>query len=234
MPGDPTAPTWPLFGITISVGEVSLRPVREADLETLVSLLPDDVEHDPSSTMLEGLDLGENRRRLLMQSYWRSWGTWSVDDWYLQFAVAHLGRLVGVQTLEAVHFPALRVVDSSSWLEPGSRGHGIGRAMRTGVLALAFDHLGATAAVSSAREENAPSLGVSHALGYEDNGVERSLSPSGPCTLRRMLLNRETWRSSGLGAAATVTGLDACAPWFGVEPERWPAAQYGAAGDRDE
>ena len=218
MSGDYGAPlAWPLFAIRITVGDVCLRPVREGDLDALATLLPADAEHDPSSTMLDGLGLDENRRRLFMQSYWRSWSSWSVDDWFIHFAVLHAGRLVGVQTLEAAHFPSLRVVDSSSWLSSDVRGRGIGRAMRTGALALVFDRLGAEAAVSSAREDNGPSLGVSRALGYEDNGVSMSLSPSGPCTLRHLILRRARWLSSGLGAGVTTTGTKACAPWFGVE-----------------
>ena len=84
--------------------------------------------------------------------------------------------------------------------------------MRTGVLALAFDHLGAEVAVSSAEPDNAPSLAVSHRLGYADNGVSRSNGPRGPIDLQHVRLTREAWRASG--RTATVTGVEACLPWF--------------------
>ena len=207
---------WPLFAIRIRIGDVALRPAREADLPTLVDLLPDDVEHDPSSELFDGLDLEGNRRRIFVQTYWRSAGTWSPERWWLPFLVTHEGRIVGLQTLEGEHFAELRVVDSSSWLATAARGRGVGVSMRAGILALAFDHLGAEAAVTSAREENAASLGVSRRLGYEDNGISRSRSPSGPCTLRHMVLSRRAWEASGRGARVEVRGLEGCGPWFGL------------------
>lgn len=208
---------WPLYGIRLTYGDVSLRPVRETDLDLLARLLPDDAEHDPSSEMLEGLSLEENRRRILLQSYWRSWGTWSVDSWCIYFLVSHRDRVVGVQTLEADHFRSLRTVDSSSWLRRDARRIGIGIAMRTAVLSLAFDSLGAETAITAARQDNQASLGVSSHLGYEGNGVSTSLSPSGPCTLQHMILRRSTWVRAALGEGVAVTGVAACAPWFGVD-----------------
>jgi RimJ/RimL family protein N-acetyltransferase len=208
---------WPLFGVQMKMGDVSLSPVSEADLPVLARMLPPDAEQDPASSMLDGLSIDENRRRILLQSYWRSWASWAVESWYIFFRVTAGGRLVGLQTLEAEHFPMLRTVDSSSWLVPEARGKGIGLAMRTAILALAFDHLRGDAAVTSAREDNLASIGVSRHLGYEDNGTSKSLSPSGPCILRHMILHRDSWLSSGHGTAVEVRGLGACASWFGVE-----------------
>jgi RimJ/RimL family protein N-acetyltransferase len=216
LPLEPSAdaPVDPLASATRP--PVSLRPVRESDLPTLLDLLPDDVEHDPASEMFAELDLAANRRRILLQMYWRSAGTWSVDTWSLPFLVTHAKRPVGIQLLEAQHFRDLRVVDSWSWLVHAARRQGVGVAMRAGVLALAFDHLGAEAAVSSAREENGASLGVSLRLGYQDNGVSRSRSPSGPCTLRHMILSRATWEASAWQGRVEVRGLAECRPWFGI------------------
>jgi RimJ/RimL family protein N-acetyltransferase len=209
--------SWPLFGLRLSCGEVSLQPVCEADLDELAGMLPDDYEHDPASVLLPELDLDANRRRLLRQTYWRAWGTWSVDSWKLPFRVAHDGRLVGVQALEADHFPDLRTVDSSSWLDSDCRRRGIGTAMRTAILALAFDHLGAQAAVTSARHDNLASLGVSRRLGYRDNGVSMTRSPTGPCQLRHMRLTRDDWVASSWGDSVTLTGIEPCAPYFGID-----------------
>ena len=205
------------MAIRLEIGALTLRPVRESDLAQLASMLPDDAEHDPASEMLAGLSLEENRRRILLQTYWKSLGTWSVDSWSILFRVVDGDRVVGVQGLEGEHFASLRTVDSWSWLDPAARARGMGVAMRTAVLALAFDHLGAQSAVSSASEDNVASLAVSRRIGYDDNGVSRSLSPSGPCTLRHMLLSKHVWAASGRGAAVTVRGLDGSAPWFGVD-----------------
>lgn len=207
---------WPPFALRIQVDDVSLRPVREDDLPCLLDLLPHDVEHDPASEMFGEMDLDGNRGRIILQSFWRSSGNWSPHSWSLPLLVARRGEAVGVQTLEAEHFPELRVVDSASWLAVSARGQGTGAAMRAGILSLAFDHLGAERAVTSAREDNAASIGVSRRLGYEDNGTSRTRSPSGPCTLRHMVLSKEAWEASEWSRTVQVRGVEGCGPWFGI------------------
>jgi hypothetical protein len=86
--------------------------------------------------------------------------------------------------------------------------------MRTGVLALAFDHLGAVAAISSATLDNAPSLAVSRRLGYADNGVSLSNSQDGVIELQHLRLLAETWRAAA--HAVEIEGVAACLPWFGL------------------
>ena len=124
--------------------------------------------------------------------------------------------MVGVQALEGERFPLLRTVDSFSWLAAHVRGQGLANLMRAGVLTLAFEHLGAEAAVSSAVLDNAPSLAVSRRMGYVDNGISRINTPSGPATLQHLRLTREDWQRQGRTAA--VTGVEACLPWFGESP----------------
>ncbi|MEV4534390.1 GNAT family N-acetyltransferase [Asanoa sp. NPDC049518] len=200
---------WPLFGLRLRCRDVGLRPVRDDDLPLLAAIQPDDYEHDPRAEMLDGLDLAANRARLVYQSHWRSLGTWSPAKWQLDFAVEHQGTLVGVQSLEAEDFPTLRTVDSGSWLVPTVRGRGLGVSMRLAVLGLAFDHLGALAAISSARHDNAASLGVSKRLGYTDNGVSLSDSTTGVFRLQHVRLTAERWRHGGETA---VDGLAPCLP----------------------
>ncbi len=207
---------WPLFGLRLDCNDVHLRPVRERDLPRLAALHPLDHEHDPSAGSFPGEDLAEHRRRLVYQGYWRALGTWSPTSWCLDFAVEHEGALVGVQSLEADEFLDLRTVDSGSWLVGSARGRGVGIAMRTAVLALAFDHLGALAAVTSARADNAASLGVSRHVGYRDNGVGLSRSVRGLVELAHLRMTAEEWRASGAGNRVTVSGLDPCLPWFGA------------------
>ena len=218
MSGEPNNESvWPLFDLRLTFNDTVLRPVRETDLKELARILPDDFEHDPSSNLWPGLDLASNRRRLLFQNYWRNWGTWSVESWTLDFCVIHQGQVVGIQALEAEHFVELRTVDSGSWLAPDYRGVGLGTSMRIAILGFAFDHLGAQAAITSARFENAASLGVSRRIGYQDNGVSMSRSPSGPCQLHHMRLTRDQWQESSLGDSVVVAGLSGCALYFGLE-----------------
>ena len=189
--------------------------MTESDLPLLASILPGDYEHDPHAEMLPGLDLAQNRERLVFQDYWRAMGTWSPSSWSLPLAVVYRGAVVGVQSLEAENFPSLRTVDSGSWLVPPARGRGVGVAMRTAVLGLAFDHLGALAAITSARQDNGASLGVSRSIGYTDNGVSLNDSGNGLVELQHMRLTLQQWRAAGHGSEVIVHGLTPCLPWFG-------------------
>jgi RimJ/RimL family protein N-acetyltransferase len=205
---------WPFFDLRVSCGEVRLRGVTDADLDPLLAVLPGDLEHDPRSETFAELDHGANRRRLFTANLWKHRGTWSPGSWCLELAVEVDGAVVGVQALEGDDFALLRTVDSYSWLTPGVRGRGLAIAMRTGVLALAFDHLGAVAAISSATMDNAPSLAVSRRLGYADNGVSVIRTASGAEQLQHLRLTRDRWLADR--HAVSVTGFDACLPWFGL------------------
>jgi RimJ/RimL family protein N-acetyltransferase len=204
---------WPIFDIRLRCREVELRPVREADLPELAALEPDDYDLDPRLVMLPGLTERQNRQRLFHQGYWRALGTWSPESWVLHLAVRVGGALAGVQTLEGDDFPELRTVDSASWLTPALRGRGLGVAMRTAALGLAFDHLGALAAVTSATLDNAASLGVSRRIGYQDNGIGFVNSRSGRITLQHLRLPVESWTH---GPEVEVHGAEQCRNLFGI------------------
>jgi RimJ/RimL family protein N-acetyltransferase len=204
---------WPLFDLRLRCRGVQLRALRESDLPHLASVLPDDVGHDPRLELFPELSDAANERRLFCQGYWRALGTWSPSSWTLHLAVAYEGTLVGVQTLEGDDFARLRTVDSASWLVPQVRGRGVGVAMRTAVLGLAFDRLGALAAITSATAGNAASLGVSRRLGYADNGVGLIVETGGVAELRHLRLTADNWRH---GHEVAVAGFDACRPWFGL------------------
>jgi RimJ/RimL family protein N-acetyltransferase len=206
---------WPMFRLRLEHDGLLLRLVRESDLPHLAAMQPPDYEHDPRVAPLPGHDIREHRRRLLFEGYWRSLGTISPMSWCLDFAVVHDGQLIGVQSLEADNFLDVRTVDSGSWLAADVRGQGIGVAMREAVLCLAFDHLGAEAAVSSARADNGASLGVSRRLGYRDNGVSMNASSTGMVELKHMRLTASEWRASN-ARHVRVNGLTGCLPWLGL------------------
>ena len=204
---------WPLFDLRLRCRGVRLRALREDDLPYLASVLPPDVGHDPKLELFPDLTAAENERRLFWQGYWRALGTWSISSWTLHFAVAYEGSLVGVQTLEGDDFPKLRTVDSASWLVPGVRGRGVGVAMRAAVLGLAFDQLGAVAAITSATVANRASLGVSRRLGYTDNGVGLIVETGGVAELQHLRLTRDRW---AFGDEVQVEGFGPARRWFGL------------------
>lgn len=215
-------PYWPVFGLRLSVADLELRPMTEADLLPLAELLPDDVELDPAATRYPELSEAVNRRVIGFQHYWKSYGNWRPERWRLPFCVRAGGERVGVQELEAEDFAALRTVYSSSHLIGSARGRGIGRQMRRAVLALAFGPLVAEGAVSWAWHDNHASLAVSRALGYLPNGESRHRRDSGVDTMVYRRLSRSDWLAAGGGVGVEIDGVEPCLPYFGL-----PAVESG-------
>jgi RimJ/RimL family protein N-acetyltransferase len=209
---------WPVLDLRITVGDLELRPLVEADLAEVVRVMPTDLELNPHATRF-AVPEEVHRAVVVHQEYWRSYGTWSVEAWRFHLAVRRAGELLGLQELEGNDFPTLRTVDTSSWLVPDARGTGIGKAMRRAVLSLAFDHLGSLAAITSAWHDNHASLGVSRSLGYQPNGesfMAREGFDHGVDTLVHLRMTAADWAASGAGAGVAVEGAEACRPWFGV------------------
>lgn len=213
-------PYWPLFDLRLTVAELELRPMTEADLLPLASLLPEDLELDPAATRYPGLDEPTGRRVIGFQHYWRSYGTWQPQQWRLPFCVRTGGELVGVQELEAENFPLLRTVDSASHLVPEVRGRGIGQRMRRVVLALAFGPLQAQAAITSAWHDNYASLGVSRALRYLPNGESLHSRGDGVDTMLHLRLRRADWLAADGGAGVSIEGFEPCRAYFGLEAQQ--------------
>lgn len=208
---------WPLHGLCLTTGDLELRPMSEADLDAAASLLPEDVEPNPRMPRYPRLPDRVARGAVVHQEYWLSMGSWTPDDWEVYFLVRRHGELLGLQGLEGPpDYRTLRTVDTSSWLAPSARGSGVGKAMRRAVLALAFDHLGARAAITSAWHDNHASLGVSRALGYRPNGESLMAREGdrGVDTLLHLRMTRDDWLASGGAPGVVVEGLDAALPLF--------------------
>ncbi|HVE62867.1 MAG TPA: GNAT family protein [Mycobacteriales bacterium] len=195
---------WPLFDLRLRLGDVLLRPVAEVDLPLLASILPDDVDLDPS--------LPSDRSTAIHQGYWRAQSLWSAEDWVLSFLVQQGDRAVGVQILEGKDFGLLRTVDSASWLISAARGRGIGKAMRAAVLDFSFKHLEAQAAVTAAWHDNHASLGVSRSLGYLPNGEHWQRRGDRADLMVHLRLTRSDWSDVDVA----VEGFDSCRELFGV------------------
>lgn len=87
----------------------------------------------------------------------------------------------------------LRVVESGSYLRLDAQGRGIGTLMRQMMLALAFDHLGALRAESSAITSNTMSLAVSRHCGYQLDGTSVMLNGERRVELQRVVVTPATF-----------------------------------------
>ena len=206
---------WPLLDLRLTTGDLVLTPLVEADLAEVVRVMPADLELNPAATRF-AVDEPMHRGLVVQQEYWRSYGTWTPQAWRFHLAVRRGGELLGLQELEGEDFPTLRTVDTSSWLVAPVRGTGVGKAMRRAVLALAFDHLGAQAAITSAWHDNYASLGVSRSLGYRPNGESFLARDDGVDTLVHLRMTVDDWRAAGGAPDVTVTGVRPALPLFGL------------------
>jgi RimJ/RimL family protein N-acetyltransferase len=215
---------WPLARLRLTVeppvGPLELRLPDAADLVALAALAEAGV-HDPQTQPFgfPWTDAAPAVRALsTMQYHWASWGAWSPQRWELNLVAVRDGVVVGTQGISGQDFAVLRQVGTGSWIGKPYHGQGIGTAMRAAVLALAFDGLGAEHAMSAAFTDNAASLGVSHKLGYADDGLKRQLRRGEAAEMRRLRLDRESWLAHRT-AEVRIDGLDPCLPLFGL-PER--------------
>lgn len=210
---DPSA-VWPLFSLVLRTPRLELHPVRDEDLPGLVEAAAAGV-HEPGRSPFPAAWAEAPRDRLpgdLARYHWSLRAQTSPDSWRLAFAVVEDGLVIGCQDLLADRFAATRTVSSGSWLTRSAQGRGRGREMRAAVLLLAFDHLGAEVAETSALAWNEASRRVSTALGYERNGTSRIVGGDGRAVeqvryrVTPALLRRPEWTLdiSGLDGARSL------------------------------
>lgn len=189
----------PLFGLTLRAGDgVELRYVDDTLLPALATVAAEGI-HDPSWQPLSGwTDVDDRERaRAVVQHVWRTRGALSPDDWTLSFAVLRDGVVVGRQDVGARRFAVTREVSTGSWLGLAHQGRGTGTAMRVAVLSLAFDHLGAGSAVTSAYKDNAPSDRVSQKAGYLRDGEAVEVVRGARREALRYRMSAQRWQEQG-------------------------------------
>ncbi|WP_394214819.1 GNAT family N-acetyltransferase [Brachybacterium vulturis] len=199
----------PPFGLVLRAGDLTLRPLTDADLPEYAALLHRPIFADPGSPSVFGWYRAEPevRVRNALSFQWRLRSAVSPGDWTLPLGIWADGRLIGCQDIAAVRFAERRTVTSGSWLTLDAHGQGFGTLMRQAMLVLAFDHLGAQRAESAAALGNEASFGVSRACGYVEDGTQMSTLP-GPTTCeQRFLATPGTFRRPGV--PVQVEGLTA-------------------------
>lgn len=203
---------WPFHHLVLRTPRLELRPDDDAGLVELVGEAlrgvhpPDVMPFGVGWTDAPGERLGINT----VQHYWGLRATLSERNWTLNFLVRLDGRVIGVQSLGGADFATDREVTTGSWIGLRHQGRGIGTEMRAAVLAFAFDHLGAQQARSSARVDNAASLGVSRKLGYRPDGTRRLVRRGRAGDEVRLLVTREGFRRPGW--EPVVDGVGPCLP----------------------
>jgi RimJ/RimL family protein N-acetyltransferase len=220
---------WPLYDLRVRTGELELRYPTEAELPVFADIIEAGLH--PQGEMPFGLawtDAATTDRNLASYQWWvGSRARWSVESWVLTLGVWERGRPVGFQDVRADQFPVFRAVHTGSWLGMPFQGRGIGKLMRQAVLGLAFDHLAARVAETSAFLDNHASNHVSLGVGYERNGLGE-LAPHGvPRPTQNFRMTLEAWRSRPR-PEITVDGLAGCLHLFGIDADR----PTGGAGGR--
>jgi RimJ/RimL family protein N-acetyltransferase len=212
-------PYWPFFDLKVVTPRIELRVPTDDDLVELADLSAQGV-HPPDFMPFNipwSTAPSPDRERGVLQWGWRQRGSLTPEDWRLDFVVVHEGRIVGSQGVGARQFNVLKAVNSGSWLGLAHQGNGIGKEMRHAMLHVVFDGLGADLAYSAAFEDNAASIAVSRAVGYEDNGDEISVRGDGAGRHIRFRIDRQRWEERRRDDIEVV-GLEPCLPILGIKP----------------
>lgn len=204
---------WPLFDLRIRTPRLELRCPDDDDLVALATLAAQGVhppDFMPFTTPWTTAPAGELERNML-QYHWRLRAELTPEQWDLAFVTVVDGEVVGSQGIGAKNFGVRRAFGTGSWLGRAHHGRGIGKEMRAAVLHFAFDGLGAVLAESSAFEDNAPSIAVSRALGYEDNGYGLSVRQGRADREIRFVMSRARWEERRRDDIV-IEGLAPCLP----------------------
>ncbi|ROQ05415.1 RimJ/RimL family protein N-acetyltransferase [Rathayibacter sp. PhB93] len=178
---DDSSAAWPLFSLVLRTPRLELHAVRDADLPALAAAAVAGI-HEPGRSPFPAAWAEVPAEQLpadLARYQWSLRAATRPDSWRVAFAIVEDGAVIGCQDLLADEFAARRTVSSGSWLTRAAQGRGLGREMRAAALLLAFDHLGAEVAESSALAWNTASIRVSTGLGYEPNGTQRTVGADG-------------------------------------------------------
>ena len=205
----------PLFGLRLRTPQLELRLPAGEELDALreVALggihppefMPFTIPWTDDQGLPEFIAYHEMRQR-----------EWRPDEWHLELGVFVEGELAGIQALESKDFAGTLTVGTGSWLGRRFQGRGVGTAMRTAVLELAFRGIGAKAARSGAVDGNFASARVSEKLGYREIG-RGTVAPRGVEQLHTDFeLRREDWRPP---LPVEIEGLGPCLSLFGVPAE---------------
>jgi RimJ/RimL family protein N-acetyltransferase len=208
---------WPPYGIRVVTPRLELRLPGEKDLALLAAVAGRGVHRPGERPFLTPWAEGSpaDRAHAVLRWHWSTLATWRVPSWELGFGVFRDGEPIGMVSLRGADFPVVREVTTTSWLGLEHQGRGYGTEARGGVLALAFDHLGARAARTEVFQDNHASQGVSRKLGYLPDGISVDARDGEALVSDRLRLTRQGWAERE-HPPVRVTGVAACAATFGL------------------
>ncbi|SFB35143.1 GNAT family N-acetyltransferase [Cellulomonas marina] len=213
MTGPSWAALWPPSAVRVRSGDLELRYLDDELLLALADLASRGLHDEDRMPFLHPWTRGTPAEvaRSVLTYQWAQRAALTPSRWSLELAVLHQGRAVGVQAMTTTDFPVLGAAETGSWLGREHQGRGLGRQMRHLVLHLLFEGLGARTATTSAREDNAASLGVTRALGYRPDGTADAAVEGMPARILRFRLDRADWdgRPPALRPPVTTEGLEA-------------------------
>jgi RimJ/RimL family protein N-acetyltransferase len=207
---------WPMYAMAVSTPRVTLRLPTDAELGELARLAGAGVHTPEDRPFLTPWTEGSaiDRAQFVLREHWGQLAGWDVRSWRLGMGVFSAeGAPLGMVTLRARDFPVVREVTTSSWLGLSFHGVGLGTEARVGLLSLAFDHLGAEAALTEVFQDNHASQGVSRKLGYEPDGISRDARGAEVLVSDRLRLTAEKWRGMDR-LSVRVTGIEQCRQMF--------------------
>lgn len=208
---------WSLAQLKLATARLELRVPNDDELSELAQVAANGV-HEPGAQpfLTPWTDLPPRERALhVMQQHWSRRGAWRVEDWALEMGVFRGDQPVGMVTLKARNFPLLREVKTESWLGREFHRQGIGTEARTALLSLAFEGLGAVAALTEVFQDNVGSQGVSRRLGYRHDGISRDVLAGRAVVSDRLRLDASDWIPTD-PANLVVTGLAKARPFFSI------------------
>lgn len=212
------AHTYPPLNLEIRTPRLTLAGASDDLLERLVPLVRAGIADrepwpfdDPISFYADSPD----REWRWLRGIWTGRGRVTPERWRLYFVVLADGEPIGMQDLVGRDFARFGTVTTFSWLAPGARGHGYGWEMRSAILHLAFEGLGAREAGSDAFVDNEASNHISRALGYEPNGTDWDTRRGEPARIQRWHLPRDTWQRTRRDDIDLI-GVEPCLAVLGI------------------
>jgi RimJ/RimL family protein N-acetyltransferase len=188
---------WPLFDLQVRTPRLTLRYLDDTLAREVLDVARRGV-HDPAVMpfLTPWTDLpSPELEQEAMRFYARTRAEVRPLAWNLQFAVIVDGSVIGMCDVGSSDFAVLRQFTTGSWLGREFHGNGYGKEMRLAALTLGFDGLGAEFARTAMWHDNAPSLGVTRSLGYEQIGHSRQLRRGVPDQQLEFRMPRTHWET---------------------------------------